>query len=680
MVRRRLPHFGFSHRSAAAITLAALCAAPVASRPLTIEDMSSIVTMEQPAISPDASRVALVVVRRGKPSLILVDAASGAQTTIARGGSVADPRWSPDGMSLAYLQRDRVGGHLQLFVVSARSPAKQITHSPSDVVDAAWRPDGREFAFAQPDVQRDPGYFEAGDNDYTAAAATPPIHLWLVASTGGTARRLTSGTWTIPPTDSSGIFSPQFAWTPDGGRIVFTRVHSVYSGDDEYSTLWIVDTASGALRKVTSHTRLELSPSYAPNRKSLLYWYARDGDYLSFNTLRLRTGTAESDVTAHFDYNAAGALWMPDGRSLLTCANNHTMSSAFVLSTSGSARKLNLGDINMVCDSYMSSTFDSGVAASVAKNGVIAFLGTSARHARELYILTPPSSQPHVLTHENDSLARLDLGTMQEMQWRGRGGFTEYGVVTFPPRMDKRGHYPILVNVHGGPGDTSLRSFAWEEWPRTQLFAAAGYIVFEPNYRGSDNAGNAFARAIYRDTVSGPSDDILRGLAQVRKLPQAQPQRISVCGWSYGGLLTSWLITQHHFWRAAVSGAAVNNEIDEYALSTSNVQNRYYLGSSPYVKGGEAIYLKQSPLTYADRVSTPTLLWSTTLDPVVPIPQMYEFYHALREHAVPVKFVIFPASGHGPQDQTQTATLTRLWIAWLNAFTKAVDAGSPGKL
>ncbi len=279
-------------------------------------------------------------------------------------------------------------------------------------------------------------------------------------------------------------------------------------------------------------------------------------------------------------------------------------------------------------------------------------------------------AKPRALTHFNDALARLQLGTMREIRWHGRGGFQEYGVVTFPPNMQAGRKYPIVVNIHGGPGDSSLRSFAWEAWPRAQLIASHGYIVFEPNYRGSDDDGNAFALAIYRDTVSGPADDILRGLAAVGKLPGADTSRIGVCGWSYGGLLTSWLITQHHFWRAAVSGAAVNNEIDEYALSTSNVQNRYYLGTSPYAKGGAAVYLAQSPIAYARAVTTPTLIWATTLDPVVPIPQAYEFYHALHERGVPVRFVVFPANTHGPADAAQTAILTRLWLQWLDRYLR----------
>ncbi|MBV8530804.1 MAG: S9 family peptidase, partial [Candidatus Eremiobacteraeota bacterium] len=190
------------------------------------------------------------------------------------------------------------------------------------------------------------------------------------------------------------------------------------------------------------------------------------------------------------------------------------------------------------------------------------------------------------------------------------------------------------------------------------------------NYRGSDSDGNAFALAIEKDTVAGPARDIIGGLDAVKQLPFVDGSRVAVAGWSYGGLLTSWLITQRHDWRAAISGAAVDDEINEYATSESNVQDAYYLGTSPYAPGGARVYAEQSPITYAAQVTTPTLIWGTTLDPVVPISQAYGFYHALHEHNVPVRFVVFSASTHGPADPSQTAQLTQLWFDWLERWMR----------
>ena len=156
-----------------------------------------------------------------------------------------------------------------------------------------------------------------------------------------------------------------------------------------------------------------------------------------------------------------------------------------------------------------------------------------------------------------------------------------------------------MLLIHGGPGLSSTRDFVWEQWPLAQMIASRGYIVLQPNYRGSDNLGNAYMTAIVRNTVVGP-ERRHHGRASPRSNgpPTSIATRVAVSGWSYGGELTSWLIGHYHVWRAAVSGAAVNSEFDEYNLSTSNVQDRYPLGASPYTDDGQRIYRDNSPITY----------------------------------------------------------------------------------
>ena len=219
---------------------------------------------------------------------------------------------------------------------------------------------------------------------------------------------------------------------------------------------------------------------------------------------------------------------------------------------------------------------------------------------------------------------------MTELNWTGPDGFAEDGVVTYPPLAPRTASkYPVVLLIHGGPGLSSTRDFVWEQWPLAQMIASRGYVVLQPNYRGSDNLGNAYMTAIVRNTVVGPSADIMAGLAALERARDVDATRVAVSGWSYGGELTSWLIGHYHVWRTAVSGAAVNSEFDEYNLSTSNVQDRYPLGTSPYTDDGQRIYRDNSPITYYAQITTPTLIWGTTLDPVVPITQSYALYHAL---------------------------------------------------
>lgn len=650
-----------------------IAGAPAQARTLQTSDVRRIVDVEQPAISPDGSHVAVIVVRSDFAQntyvreLHLLATSGGDDRTLVRDEDVAVPRWSPDGRRLAYL--DRSGGRIS--VMEYGTPPRVLARAAGDATDFAWRPGGEAVAFSASDPPSTRDYFEPGDTDYTLSALVPPVHLWL--EEGGKVRRLTHGSWTLTPTDSGGIFTPAFTWSHDGRSIVFARLPNTFSGDDERSTLYRLDVASGRMAKLTSHPAVELAPQFSPDGRHLAYWYPRDGNFLALNTVRVRGAGTDVDVTHGFDRDIGGTAWMPDGRSLLACGNDETHSRMYRIGLDGGRERVDLGDLEVTCDAYQSSTFDAGIAASVSRNGAVAFVATTARSLRELYYLPSLGAHPRRLTHYNAFFERLTLGRIETITWNSPDGYREYGVVHYPPGAVPGRKYPVVIDIHGGPGLAEIESAAGKsyggDWPIEQLIAAHGYVVFAPNYRGSDDAGNAFLLAIVGDSVRGPSEDILAGLSAVGALPGADTSRVGVSGWSYGGLLTSWLITHDARWKAAVSGAAVNVEAQEYDLSVSNVQDKYYQnGVSPYVGDGMKQYVDVSPLTYARNVKTPTLIWGTTGDPVVPVTQSYAFYHALHDNHVPVKFVVFDAPTHGPNAPRNTEELTDLWLDWLDRY------------
>jgi dipeptidyl aminopeptidase/acylaminoacyl peptidase len=645
---------------------------------LHVADIARIVDLEEPALSADGKRVAALAISQDVAKaayvnrLVLVDVATGRSASLPEIPGVAVPRWSPRGARLAFLARAADGATRQVFVRGEDGATLQLSHSRGDVVDAVWSPDGRTIAYVAADPQKPATFFYAGNNDYTATALTPPCHIWIVPASGGAPRRLTSGSWTVAQTDPGGIFTPQIAWTHDGRAITYTRVENTFSGDDERSTIWQVDVATRTARKLTAHAQFELTPAYSPDGSHLTYWYPLHGDWTAETTVRVVDGGGDRALAPALDRNVAASLWYPDGRHLLVCAADHTQNVAWKMDLAGRLDPLPLDDVHMVCDPYSSSTFDAGAAAAIGRDGAIAFVGTTERTARELYYLAPGASSPRRLTHFSDFLQRISLGAMAELEWNGPDGYTEDGVVTYPPAFDAESgkKYPVVLLIHGGPGLSSQRDFVWEQWPQAQIIASHGYVVFQPNYRGSDNLGNAYMTAIVHNTVVGPSADILAGLAALEHQPGVDGSRVAVAGWSYGGELTSWLIGHDHRWFAAISGAAVNSEFEEYNLSTSNVQDRYPLGTSPYVGGGWQVYHDNSPITYYAQITTPTLIWGTTQDPVVPITQSYALYHALTDNHVPVRFAVFPAASHGPADPRQTAALSRLWLDWLDAHVK----------
>ncbi|MEO7201620.1 MAG: S9 family peptidase [Candidatus Tumulicola sp.] len=648
-------------------------------RTLEISDAARILNLEEPAMSPDGHTVAMLVYHQDLvhaedlPSLVLVDVASGHMRAIVRGRDVAVPRWSPDGSRLAYLAAD-ANGVVQIYQRSLDGVGR-VTESPTDIIDFEYRPDGREIAYVAADLPANRvalaehhDYFLAGNNEYTATALTPPDHLWVISSAGGRARRLTGGPWTIAPTDPGGIFTSQFAWSPDGRRIAFTRVATTFAGDDELSTIWQVNAGGGLPTKLTQQREFELSPSYE-NNESMFFWYPAGGNFLAENTI-MHSDANVGGLNApfpQFDRNVAGTLWFPDDRHILVCASEGTQVKVWRATLDGTMTPLDLGSRNIICDPYSSSTFDAGIAASFARNGGLAFLANDARHARELFYLAPGARTPRQVTHLNSFVDTVAFGDMREIDYSGPNGFAEDGVVTVPPQYDPKNpkRFPIVLLIHGGPGLSNNLELAWEDWPLAQLIASAGFVVLQPNYRGSDNMGNAYMLAIQNDTAAGPGNDVMAGLAAVEREPYADSTRVTVSGWSYGGLLTTWLIGHSHIWRSAVSGAAVNDETNEYDTSISNVQNTYYLGTSPYLGDGRRIYAEQSPITYYANITTPTLIWSTTQDPVVPISQSYALYHALTDNHIETKFLVFPASTHGPSNPVQRADLTRFWIDWI---------------
>ncbi len=670
----------------------ALSASGVAEpRLITVADMRRFADIEQPAISPDGRRVAALVIRQRyehadyESELVVIDAVSGSTQLLRRGHALGALRWSADGSRLGFLAAPQGSQRLQVFVHTERGD-RQITHVPAGVIDYAWSSDGRRLAFTAPDEPVLRGnvrheLFDVGNNDYTLTASPQPVHLWVSGGAGGRVRRLTSGTWSLPVTDAGGIYTSQFSWAPDGKSIAYTALATPRSGDSDRSTLWEIDVRSGVRHKFSARERYEMAPQYAPASPRLIYYYPRDGDALGQTSVRLRDAKRDASLWPDFDRNVGGALWMPDGRSILICANDGAYTRAWLLGMHGTRRRLPLGRLSIACEAQNDGTFDSGIGASVARTGAIAFVAKDATHAAELYLMHPADAAPRRLTHVNDVLASFEVGAMREMRWKGSGGFDENGILTVPPRFDPRKRYPLVVLIHGGPVEASTLTFPWEFWPRAQVLAAHGYAVLQPNYRGSDNLGDAYERATRNDLCAGPGSDIIAGVDAVTALPYIDPARIALAGYSEGGLLTSWLIGHDHRWRAAISGAAPNDLIASYSLSVSNVQDAAFQGGrSPFSRAGASAYVRQSPLTYAAQVTTPTLIWSSTGDAVVPIPMSYTFYRALKDNGVPVRFVAFPGSGHGPDTPVNTADLTQLWLDWLDRYLAPASHSSAAGL
>jgi len=679
----------------ASIATATLGAAP---RRLDLADVAAIVRVSEPQLSPDGKSIVFVVARpnikeaRYDKSLVLVDVSSGQQRVLTydRKG-VSAPRWSPSGESIAFLdnavptepaapepstlaapapEKPPAAGtpRSQIFVMPMNGgDAHRITNSSRDVEQFAWSPDGTQIAYAvadqnpnQKEIDRHNDAFQVGDNDYLATEAAMPSHLWLAPASGGAARRLTSGSWSLPKGAPPSSPASPLSWSNDGRSIAIVQQSTPNWGDSDQSVVAIVDVASGQIRKLTAHQALEGYPVYSPDNTRIAYWYSRDGDPNNENELLVAPSSGGNgvDLTRALDRSIVRAEWSGDGKSLLVGAHDGVRSALWLLPLSGPAQRIDLGNVDPAWSYW--------VDLSLGKDGALAFAGNTPTHPNEIYYLAP-GAQPRRLTSFNQEAASRELGRAEEFDWKGPNGYQENGVVVYPPGFDSHRKYPLVLVIHGGPQSASTLAFS----PLAQLLAAHDYLVFSPNYRGSDNLGNAYERAIFNDAGAGPGRDVIAGIEALEQKGFVDKSRIAVSGWSYGGYMTSWLIGHYHIWKAAVSGAAVNDLLHEYALSDDNVTERYNFGGPPWSDKMLKAYQEQSPISFASHITTPTLILSDTGDARVPITESYLMYHALKDRNVPVEFIAYPVSGHFPGDPVRGPDVDRRWVEWIDRHLRS---------
>ncbi|HXW75920.1 MAG TPA: prolyl oligopeptidase family serine peptidase, partial [Candidatus Eremiobacteraceae bacterium] len=445
------------------------------------------------------------------------------------------------------------------------------------------------------------------------------------------------------------------------------RMPNPYKTDGVNTQIELLDLRTHTMHALTTHAGEEAGGEYSPDGSRIMYWYPKAGNPIAINDLFVTAANAGTgnDVTAALDRNAIGATWMQDSRSLLVLAHEGTWAKFWRVYEDGRADAIDTGSINP------GAVPSSDPAMSVSADGAIAFAGSEPQRPTELYYMASPTSQPRRLTDFNRFFQSFALGHVSHVEWTGPDGYPEDGVLTYPPDFVAGRRYPLVLQIHGGPNWASVEAFDTDYEGLSQLFAAHGYIVFEPNYRGSDNYGNGYQLAIFNDAGDGPSRDVMAGIEAVEKLGIVDPARIAVSGWSYGGYMTTWLIGHYHLWRCAVAGAAPTDEYVDYAISDYNVIGKYYFKGSPWDSPSiRADYVAQSPITYADQVTTPTLILHDTGDVRVPIVEDYEFFHALRDRGTPVEFVAYPVEGHYPSDPLRGEDIYRRWLGWFDKYLK----------
>lgn len=646
--------------SVAVVLAAAPLAQPASAQPaelLQIDDYDALADVAEPSVSPDGSRVAFVVSRVDRKAnvrrneLAVISSRGGRPEVVARGGIEA-PAWSPDGEELAWIGRDDAG--VGVLYLAARDKLGHIRKLDAAAPDAdvqrfAWSKDGRSIAvLAKPRKQAadHDKSFTIRDADYLGTSYLArsdggrPGRLWIVSPVSGVGRSL----------DSVSGFPQDLAWRADGKAVfVQTQPGASVAGTRAASLLSVpvdggkAEVLIAAPAPIGTGSRLGVSAMGA-----LAFQHFRGPDpWTEANNVAIYRDGRVSIVTEALDRQIDDFEWLPGTAGLIVQATDHNRSRFWQVSEKGAITPVDLGDLNPI----------GGL--SVGADGSVAFVASSASTPPEIYYLASVRALPVRLTGFGEALKGRRLGRVATIGWT-QGGFAHDGVVTYPPDWDGRGSYPLLVDIHGGPEMSATDAFDFSP----QFYAARGWVVFQPNYRGSSGQGNAYQSVIVKDLLQGSGDDILAGIDKVVRTLPIDAKRIAVTGWSWGGVMTSWLIGHDRRWCAAIPGAMAVDFTAYYDQSETAIWIRTMLGS-PYAGDNIARYRKASPLSYLQNAVTPTLIIHNVGDPNAPVTQSLTLYHALKDRGVDTRLLLRGIDGHGYGDPFSHRQVHAATLQWL---------------
>lgn len=656
---------------AIAFSLGAIGAAPAAM--VTENDYLRLVALHSPVISPDGKLASVVVSSavsdedRSRNDLVLIDLSTRTRRTLVpdRKG-LADPAFSPDGAKRGFLANAGTGddAKAQVFIMGAQDDRPvQATHAGSDVRAFSWRPDGQAIAYAAEDAQPQRSGAERFRNSFifttepiTARSPARPSHLFVVNLSDGETLQLTFGPQSVA--DDSTI-----SWSPDGATIAYTRCRNAILNDQSYSQIALVDVAARRVRALTERTMWEDGALFAPDGTHLVYAYSKGDPQVNLTQLYLTrpSGGRGSVLSGTIDRPIGDAAWLPDSKGLIVAAPDRTTNALYRLTLEGRAQRIDLGAV--VPGIPLSTTGGADVPSlvhAIARDGTLLFVGSSTAQPPELFTYSSSAGVAKV-TDFNAAIAQFDWATAQRLTFPTSTGVIADAVLYRPQHFTRGRRYPVVVYIHGGPDDPSMLIFDF--W--AQVMALRGWLVLRPNYRGTPNLGLKYQRAILYDPEDGPGKDIIAALDAVRARGIVDTTRMAVSGWSYGGIMTAWMISKYHIWKAAVSGASVNDWIADYGTADDSLADVDLFHGSPFVGTNAAEWRRASAITYAHDVTTPVLILSDVGDNRDPFATSAMYWRALRDNGKDATLRVWPIAGHFPNDPVRVVDVYHYWIEFI---------------
>jgi len=627
-----------------------------------IEALSVASSFGQVAISPDGKRVAWVERLRDKGgaetgnSAIYATTIDGkaparkitASSRAARAES--DIAWAPDGRRMAFLSDAEKPGQLQLYLKGVTGqPAKRLTNVKGFLAAPRFSPDGKTIAVlftenaaraAGPLVAETPETGEIKDAFFEQRLALVDI-----------------GTGKLRQVSPADTYVYEYDWAPDSLHLLVTS--ALGNGDNNWyiAELSVLDATTGLMKSIHKPALQIAMPAWSPDGKSIAFVEGLMSDESSVGGdifVIPAKGGKPSNLTPERKASASWLTWTQDGKIV---AGEFVGGDSSVISLDPASGKIE--QLYRGADHVSEGTW--GPSVSVSPDGK-----TSAT-VRSSFVAPPEiwagaNGDWKQITQRNKNV-KPRWGEAKSIRWKS-DSYEVQGWLVYPANFDAAKKYPMVVSVHGGPG-AAVQS----EWPANGDFsmalAASGYFVLMPNPRGSFGNGEAFTRANVRDFGYGDLRDILAGVDEVERVAPIDSNRVGITGWSYGGYMTMWAVTQTQRFKAAMAGAGIANLQSYYGQNKIDQWMIPFFGKSVY--DDPEVYAKSSPITFIKNAKTPTLVIVGDSDGECPTPQSYEFWHALKTLGVETQLVVYENEGHHFVKPEHLRDRIRRTVAWFDA-------------
>ena len=565
-----------------------------------------------------------------------------------------DPQWSPDGKSFAFLSR----GNIWLMDLAAHS-TQQLTAAPTGVSSYKWAPDGSRIAFTAL-AEPDPGVAGERNAPRIVGQGERKQRLYIISLAGISAGPQPGQPVTGVDIHVGGPETPgAYQWSPDGKTIVFSHCRSAQPNDWPTTRLSRLSLEDGSVHPLGPDDRVVWDGQFSPDGQ----WIAcKIYDHPAFewssqvHLIPLSGGLARP-LAGTADRRPDILGWSADGHVIYYLETWGTRLRLCALPVDGSPPRVLFEPEGCIENARLNHT-----------RTALGFTLQTLEQPLEAHLMRLDDLLPRQVSQVNAAFREIPVGRTEVIRWQSVNGLEIEGLLTYPCAYEPGKRYPLLVSVHGGPSNAWTQFFPGMQsfYGPAAAFSARGYAVLRCNVRGSTGYGKAFRRLNYRDLGGKDAQDLLAGVDQVIALGVADPQRLGITGWSYGGFLTAATLTQTDRFRAAVIGAGM---VDLVSYATGHDSPGYM----PIHFGGEVwevadLLLERSPITRIDRITTPVLILHGEEDQRVPVWQGYEFYNALIRRGCPAEMVVYPHTGHVPSDPKLLLDVMDRILAWMNAY------------